>query len=58
MVTYRGQVRAASMTARKEKMEREKAVVEGMKEGAKKNPSSGSSKSGSVEYGFLSRRSN
>ena len=35
-VTHRGQVRAASVTAQKEKMEREKAVVAGMKEGAPK----------------------
>ena len=35
-VTYRGQVRAASVTARKEKMEREKAVVEEMKVGGPK----------------------
>ena len=57
-VTHRGQVRAASVMARKEKMEREKAVVEGMKEGAPKKPSSGLSGSGNVGYGFPSRRSN
>ena len=33
-VTHRGQVRAVSVTARKEKMDRENAVVEGMKAGA------------------------
>ena len=36
LMTHRGQVRAVSVTARKEKMEREKAVVEGMKAGAPK----------------------
>ena len=36
LVTHRGQVRAASVAARKEKMAREKAVVEGMKEGVPK----------------------
>ena len=35
-VSHRGQVRIASVAAKKGKMEREKAVVEGMKAGAPK----------------------
>ena len=55
LVTHRGQVRVVSVTARKEKMQRGKEVVERMKAGAPKKPVSGSSGSGNVGYGFPSR---
>ena len=54
LVSHRGQVRIASVAARKERMEREKAG----RQAPPRKPSSGSNASGSVGFGSPLRHSN